>query len=295
MAKYEIFGPGMNLFDATVDGGKTCLALRLLYVSQTEFGFTNADGSTTYVCGTGFKFDSKTGHFVSGKIDSIGHYTSGGKYIDSIEGLNGCLTAADFQAAVDTPGNGAALALASLLLAGDDRLSGAYFKSAPEWGVALNGFDGNDHITGSIGDDGLWGARGNDSIFGCSGDDSIYAGAGGDSVDGGTGNDVICGGGGDDVINGGAAGDDVLKGGSGCDSFVFTSVRNGPGSSEWSCDIIKDFKIGTDCLVLTYPGKLPLSYHNDAHGNAVISLGHGQSITLIGVDARHTCLDDLIC
>ena len=75
---------------------------------------------------------------------------------------------------------------------------------------AINGYAGNDKITGSNEDDYLIGDDGNDTLIGGAGDDRLYGDGGNDSLDGGVGNDTLI----------ALFGSDKLKGGAGADSFL---------------------------------------------------------------------------
>ncbi|MEH1901925.1 MAG: calcium-binding protein [Nostoc sp.] len=104
----------------------------------------------------------------------------------------------------------------------------------------------NDSLTGTNGADKIYASLGDDKLFGKEGNDILEAGQGNDSLDGGNGNDTLYGGLGNDVLIGGS-GDDVLVGGDGNDKFIFKSgdtlLRN-------DFDVIKDFKVGIDKIVL---------------------------------------------
>lgn len=102
------------------------------------------------------------------------------------------------------------------------------------------GTSGNDTLTGTSGADSIDGLAGNDTISGLGGADNLLGKAGTDSINGGDG---------DDVINGGT-GQDTLTGGNGADQFVFVS---GDASNSEPHDIITDFVVGTDKLVLPGP------------------------------------------
>ena len=106
------------------------------------------------------------------------------------------------------------------------------------------GFGGNDRIFGNAGSDYLFGGWGNDRVSGGRGDDYVNGGWGNDHLFGGSGNDTIIAGHGDDKVSGGK-GDDMLYGGAGADKFAFNPNRAGEGD-----DVIKDFELGTDFIVL---------------------------------------------
>ena len=84
--------------------------------------------------------------------------------------------------------------------------------------LALNGDNGNDTIIGSNGDDSIQGGLGNDAINGQGGNDQIIGADGSDTLAGGLGNDTINGGNGNDFLTG-QAGDDDITGGAGNDTL----------------------------------------------------------------------------
>jgi Ca2+-binding RTX toxin-like protein len=135
------------------------------------------------------------------------------------------------------------------------------------------GGSGADRLFGFADDDRLGGGDGDDTIGGGAGDDTIYGGAGNDVVFASEGADVVFGGSGDDVIYLGAGDGDA-------DLFVAV-VDNG-------VDTISGFEVGIDKLDLTASGisdaaDLTGRVSDDVEGNAVIDLGSGLSLTLIGV------------
>lgn len=147
------------------------------------------------------------------------------------------------------------------------------------------GTDRGDFIDAGAGDDTILAVSGNDLVVGGDGDDTICAGAGNDAIFGGAGHDVIDGGDGGDVLDGGA-GSDTLIGGSGNDTFVFTS---GGGK-----DVVLDFSNGDilhipktiNGLAVITPADLANNV-TSVKGNAVIDLGNGDSITLVGIKAEN--------
>ncbi len=100
----------------------------------------------------------------------------------------------------------------------------------------------------------------------------MYGGDGNDTVYGGQGNDTVYGGAGDDLISG-DLGNDILYGGPGADRFAF---RPG-GGVDWIADFNSAegdrivLPAGTAYTVTTYQGQ------------AVVDLGHGDQIGLVGV------------
>lgn len=123
-----------------------------------------------------------------------------------------------------------------------------------------------------------------DLIIGTDRGDFIDAGAGDDTILAVSGNDLVVGGDGDDTICA-AAGNDTLIGGSGNDTFVFTS---GGGK-----DVVLDFSNGDilhipktiNGLAVITPADLANNV-TSVKGNAVIDLGNGDSITLVGIKAE---------
>lgn len=124
--------------------------------------------------------------------------------------------------------------------AGNDQLSGSFGNDL------IDGRAGNDNIGGGPGRDLIEGGSGDDTVGGGEGDDTIYGLLGDDFLAGGGRNDVISGGDGDDTINGGD-GDDTLNGGAGGDQFNFNFEQASPPQ----LDIVEDFEIGLDSLVMT--------------------------------------------
>nr|WP_231402355.1 calcium-binding protein [Caenimonas aquaedulcis] len=185
----------------------------------------------------------------------------------------------------------------------------------------LEGSDGNDLLVAGAGNDILWGDGGADTLNGGTGDDYYHidesdtliegTGGGTDTVEayfsftlannfetliltgsanidgtgntmanslvGNDGNNVLSAGAGTDFLNGGG-GDDTLTGGTGVDRFWF-----GPGSGD---DTITDFQtIDRISLYTNFfdNGAGVLAATTDVGGNAVIDLGDGNSVTLVGV------------
>ena len=84
----------------------------------------------------------------------------------------------------------------------------------------------------------------NNSSNGDQNDDVIYGLGGNDTLDGRGGNDIIFGGDGDDTLTGGS-GNDTLSGGEGFDDFRFD-----PSNENEGLDVITDFTVGEDTIVL---------------------------------------------
>jgi Ca2+-binding RTX toxin-like protein len=88
--------------------------------------------------------------------------------------------------------------------------------------IVINGWKGNDRITGSAVAD---------QISGLSGDDQLNGGNGNDTLNGGDGNDNLSGGDGDDTLSGGGGEDDVLNGGAGIDTVSYVGTPLGPSET----------------------------------------------------------------
>jgi serralysin len=106
------------------------------------------------------------------------------------------------------------------------------------------GTKGHDTFKGGKGTDVLFGLGGNDRLFGNAGLDFLFGGAGDDLLDGGAGRDYLYGGHGADSLAGGS-GNDFLSGGAGADRFNFD-----PSNTAEGYDVIADFAVGTDKIVL---------------------------------------------
>lgn len=333
MATYFINGTGNSLLDAYNAGatlGTTAqLADHLLYVKKTEFGIANSDGSFTYVNGSGFTFDKTTGEFTAGTVSAIRHYDAAGAYIDDIRDFATPLAVTELQSVLEGLSGGDSSALADLLFSGNDHLNANYFTGT-DGGVTLNGLAGSDVIYGSKqadtlfgglgkdridagrGADVIYGGNGADKLYGGSGSDRIYGdasgvapesgrdringGTGDDYIDGGRADDVIMGGEGNDTILGGISGDDKLTGGTGADLFIFSFSGDGirPVGGEYGNDIIIDFEVGVDSLILSDMLSRPVTLGNNADGNAVIFVDAHNSVTLAGIDANTISLNDLM-
>lgn len=216
---------------------------------------------------------------------------------------------ADFGTFADNYGANAKAALASTFSSTHDPLSAEAFGFVvsmttkqltdatlkPTWQIAMEMPDGTllrqDRVwvapagsgpvtkAGSDWADLLHGGAGNDSLSGGGRDDLLFGGAGNDRLLGGTGTDYLFGGDGADRLEGGA-GADFLKGGAGADTFVFRAGEAG-------ADRVLDLTPGLDTLLfqgtgLTLAGVMD-GARADAQGNAVLSLGSGQSVVLVGV------------
>lgn len=322
MSIFNVLGPSTTLFTAFNTGTvPAALTGRLLYVNATEFGYTNEDGSTTYVKGTGFAWDKAAKVFTSGEVTSITHYV-GGQFHDNLLTIPPGLAAAALQAMLEQLTLANPDALSDPLLAGDDILDGRGAPGGTPVSRDLDGKAGDDLIRGGGAGDRLAGSSGDDRIFGNSGSDIISGGSGGDFARGGSGNDTIAGGaggdrlrggygadeiaggGGDDRLHGGSShdiltgggGDDRMTGGNGRDTFVFEGLYS-PAPETENSDVITDFAVGKDILFFANVDLEGLNLSATPGGVAVVSYDDGfnqQTIKLLGIMAASVTLDDLI-
>lgn len=146
---------------------------------------------------------------------------------------------------------------------------------------------GNDTVRGGGDNDRLFGNRDADVLYGNQANDVLYGNQQNDVLYGGQGNDVLFGGQNDDALWGNA-GADTLYGGQGGDVFSF---RSGDGT-----DVIQDFVTGTDIIrIASNINGLSVSsatdfltrISSDASGNAVIDLGGGNQVTVVGLTATN--------
>jgi Ca2+-binding RTX toxin-like protein len=174
----------------------------------------------------------------------------------------------------------------------------------------LKGGGGNDTLDGSGGDDQMDGQAGNDRLFGGDGQDSIFGSAGSDHIEGGNGHDVLVGGIGNDQLWGdegadwiqgddgndrltGGGGDDFLIGGIGADTLVGNAgadtffFDNGSGLDQIQFFFVSHhdrIRIVSDVNgsgILT--AQDAYAHTTDTANGAVVDLGAGNSILLVGV------------
>ena len=134
------------------------------------------------------------------------------------------------------------------------------------------------------------GGTGNDTLIGGQGHDTLVGGVGNQLLVAGQGKDLLVGGIGDDTMVSGH-GNDTMVAGIGHDTFVFS----GGGGR----DVVMDFHEGDilqiqrniNGLHVTSPADLAHLVHSDSAGNAVIDLGHGDTITLVDVKAQEVHAD----
>ncbi|SLN69235.1 Ig-like domain-containing protein [Oceanibacterium hippocampi] len=176
--------------------------------------------------------------------------------------------------------------LAPLIGSDGDRLGEEDYIIGNDSANTLTGTNANEFLHGLKGNDVISGGGGADWVFGGDGNDKLYGNAGDDQLFGGKGNDQLTGGSGNDLLNGGA----------GADQFIFDS--NGTGK-----DVIEDFETGLDDIVLKAnmngngidsgaDALAAISANSD--GDAVIDLGNGNHITLLGVDPDDLSASDFI-
>lgn len=322
MANFNVTGAGATFLTAFNQAATPrTLTGNMLYVNNKEFGIVNADGSTTYVKGSGFVWDSAAKEFTAGVITSITHY-SGGVFHDNMVNIGPGLTAAEFQSLLEGLTSANQDSVAASLLSGDDVIDGRGLVGGLPVPRSLDGWNGNDLIRGSAtgdtltggnGDDRLFGNGGNDKLLGGADDDLLRGGAGDDALAGGNGADLLRGGSDDDLLDGGAGndrvrggagndelhggfGDDRLSGGRGTDTFVFEGFSDA-GTDVDNDDLVTDFHVGRDHLSFVDVNGGSLSLGADANGNAVVTYSDGfglQTVKLIGVDAASVTLDDLL-
>lgn len=160
----------------------------------------------------------------------------------------------------------------------------------------IYGGQGNQLLSGDDGNDVLFLGIGADTAFGGSGADMIHGGRGAQILDGGAGSDTVRGGAGAQLLMGGdgrdrleaGRGNETLLGGAGRDVFAFADGVRGHVA-------ISDFGPGQDRIEVargingTAVGTLrdlAGRVSGDAHGNAVLDLGNGATITLSHVSAQ---------
>lgn len=156
--------------------------------------------------------------------------------------------------------------------AGNDNIEGGSGRDI------LYGGAGKDVLKGGSWRDFLSGGAGRDTLKGGQGDDTLMGGAGRDTLKGGQGDDALMGGAGNDRMIG-RAGDDTMVGGAGEDRFIFS---DGDGN-----DLIRDFNIGEDFLVVRSFGfgslEEMLGAMFDYNSNVVFEINGNVTLTLEGM------------
>lgn len=180
--------------------------------------------------------------------------------------------------------------------------NGTAFHAGGGSGGGISGGGGNDMIWGDAGNDILYGNTGSDSLDGGAESDTVYGGQDADTLSGGDAADVLYGNLAADLLDGGAnadtlyggqdadtlsggAGSDMLFGNLGADRVVFGS---GDG-----VDTIVGFSIAQDDVIavaanangtgVATAADLVARLSADGGGNAVLDLGTGHMVTLMGV------------
>jgi Ca2+-binding RTX toxin-like protein len=125
-------------------------------------------------------------------------------------------------------------------------------------------------------------------VDGGEGNDTITGGQGNDILIGGIGDDIILGGDGDDILDGGE-GYDVLIGGAGNDTYVngevtIESFVAGAGTED-KIDLRALSGLTYDCIV---------AHATMVDGNAVLDLGNGEHMTLVGVNVTSLSTEDFM-
>ncbi|MBN3909467.1 MAG: hypothetical protein HWQ35_23860 [Nostoc sp. NMS1] len=142
-----------------------------------------------------------------------------------------------------------------------------------------------DNLTGTNAADKLYASLGDDKLYGNKGNDNLDAGQGNDWLDGGEGNDTLYGGLGNDVLIGGS-GNDILVGGDGNDTFTF---KYGDTFLRKDFDVIQDFQVGIDKIVLDDWGRLGITNITDTKDGAVFTLNYflnQETILISGVSSN---------
>ncbi len=181
---------------------------------------------------------------------------------------------------------------------GNDKVFGGNGEDTIDGGV------GNDTLVGGKGEtsDTLFGGGGDDVVLGQEGEDVLYGGDGADRLSGGSqsdwleagsGDDTLLGGGGRDTLIGGS-GDDELTGSGQADLFVFAGA--------FGQDTITDFAAGvapekidlSGVAEITDWADLTANHLSEVNGNAVISDGLGNRVTLEGVSVASLIEDEFV-
>jgi 2',3'-cyclic-nucleotide 2'-phosphodiesterase (5'-nucleotidase family)/DNA-binding beta-propeller fold protein YncE len=107
------------------------------------------------------------------------------------------------------------------------------------------------NATGNAASNLMLGNQFDNILLGLGGNDTLSGSGGNDSLGGGFGNDSLAGGAGADTLLGGEGGD-TLTGGAGNDSFVFTARTDSHPVIVTKRDVITDFVVGQDRIVLAF-------------------------------------------
>jgi len=96
-----------------------------------------------------------------------------------------------------------------------------------------------------------------------------------------------------DTLSGGA-GDDVLAGGAGADVFVFDSGSGADTIADWEAGDMIQLVSGLNGSGIADFADLSARIGDAASGDAVIDLGGGNSITLVGVPSSSLSADGFL-
>jgi Ca2+-binding RTX toxin-like protein len=200
MARHTYSGIGPTIQASNVPGA---LQDRLLYVSATEFGVLNPDGTTTYFTGTGFIYNLATNQFTGGTVTAISHYAVNGWTLDNMASLSLNMTT--------ITGLLTGTVSWTTLYDGNDIIDARVRLGNSVVDDVIHAGNGNDTVYGGTGNDTLKGGQGNDILNGDDGNDVLIGddlnNSGTDTLNGGNGNDTLWGGASNDILNGGAGTD----------------------------------------------------------------------------------------
>lgn len=155
----------------------------------------------------------------------------------------------------------------------------------------LYGNTGSDTLYGGQQGDTLYGGQDNDTLYGNYSDDFLYGNLGDDVLYGGQDNDYLHGGGGNDFLYGnlgtdtlvGGIGNDTLSGGDGADTFSFEASQGVDSITDFSAAAGDKISIASGTNGITTAAQALSHLTTDSSGYAVLDLGSGNSVTLIGV------------
>jgi Ca2+-binding RTX toxin-like protein len=159
--------------------------------------------------------------------------------------------------------------------------------------LVINGLGGDDGITATTLPSGVIKL----TLDGGAGDDTILGSQGADVILGGEGDDVLIGGEGDDVLIGGP-GNDILDGGPG-DNTVIQSLIGGGSPARTT---VQGFEAGAgagdriDLRAIDGADDFDwvLAHATEVDGSAVLDLGNGEEMMLLGVSVASLHADDFL-
>jgi len=117
-----------------------------------------------------------------------------------------------------------------------------------------------------------------------------------------SGNDMIGGSAGADILNGyagndtlsGLAGNDTLTGGVGADTFVFAANQGGDFITDFSTSQGDHIGIAAGTNGINGVAQVFAHLHADASGNALLDLGDGNTVTLLGIPVASLHTSDFV-